>query len=124
MFHILWDLVPALSIVNERFQGAGSFCCHYVGWLERWLSLNNDVKDGASEQEEVERSVEIVLCSPRRKCCGVDGSQTYQESNGPFDLRSSNTREYSEIESQVTKSSVRHILSTYVGTRVRYVRTT
>ena len=54
MFHILLDLVPALSIVNERFQGAGSFCCHYVGWLEKWLLLNNNVKEGASEQEEVE----------------------------------------------------------------------
>ena len=96
-----------------------------VGWKDGFRStMMSKMKDGARGGEVERTSVEIVLCSPRRKCCGVDGSQTYQESNGPFDLRSSNTREYSEIESQVTKSSVRHILSTYVGTRVRYVRTT
>ena len=43
----------------------------------------------------------------RRKCCGVDGeSHFYKESNGPFDLRSSNTRDYSEIESHQASHEV------------------
>ena len=59
MFHILWDLVPALSIVNERFQGAGSFCCHYVGWKDGFrstmMSKTEQEARGGREDERGDR---------------------------------------------------------------------